>query len=920
VENEEPRSLFSSICGIAFTLKRLALDSAKCCFDMMCAVFILAMLRRDVPNSHYKVNSAKQQTVTFMDAEDTIVDSRYAGTMDSTRSDSMIQDVPLGDFFSRPVMIYTDDWTPGMEFTADINPWNDFFTDDRVAARLANYRLLQAKLHVKFLINGNAFFYGRLLASYQPLYDADNFGKTTAGGQPDIVLQSQRPHVFLDPTTSTGGQLDLPFYWYKNAIDIVSGSDLLSIGQIKIRTLNILKHANGATDKISISVFAWASDVKLSVPTEAVNPFLTARAAENALQRPNGASDEYGTGPISRPASALAVIAQSLAKVPWLQPYATATTLAASAVSGMASVFGYSRPAILETKVFKRVSKGNFANSNVDDDVNRLTLDCKQELSIDSRIDGMAGQDELELKHIWSRESYLTSFNWPRVASQGNLLWNMVLDPSAMFQTSGSGDNSQHYLTAMAFACAPFTFWRGSFKVRFQVVASKYHRGRLRIVYDPFETSLLPNYNTAYTALLDITEETDFTMNVGWGQSTTWRRLGNYATGSLNYSTTPMGYDSINSLVGNGTLAIYVVNELAVPDSTIDNDISINVYVSAGDDFEVAVPNGDVIHRFRFDIPQNVSPYPVAIAEEIDPLEDDFDDRFDQLPNGATEDGGVQAGLDELDPSPVTTIAGTTSPEDCMKLVHFGETYKSFRPLLKRYMLHEISSLPAATPGSAATNTWHTRYRTAMPFECGACNVFGDLITAVPQEHVGAPYNVWYAMARTTLLRYVSSAYVGWKGSIRYAVDTGGMSRGGSAVSTNENLNKLSAHNRPFTGVYNTILDMDEAYPTPETVYTNSRTLNGLNGFFQQPTEDNKILSFEVPFYSQNRFCLSRTKTLFSNVTGTTGLAITGSPSYVLTIAPRSNSNSGYYESYAAAGEDFTCSFFIGAPPLHLDE
>jgi hypothetical protein len=38
---------------------------------------------------------------------------------------------------------------------------------------------------------------------------------------------------------------------------------------LNLRSINTLKNANGATDPINISVFAWASDVELSVPTAA---------------------------------------------------------------------------------------------------------------------------------------------------------------------------------------------------------------------------------------------------------------------------------------------------------------------------------------------------------------------------------------------------------------------------------------------------------------------------------------------------------------------------------------------------------------------------------------------------------------------------------------------------------------------------
>jgi len=82
----------------------------------------------------------------------------------------------------------------------------------------------------------------------------------------DVVAASQRPHVYLDPTTNQGGTLTLPFFWYTNAISIPD-QDWREMGDIIIHGMQSLKHANGATDQVIVSVFAWAEDVTLSIPT-----------------------------------------------------------------------------------------------------------------------------------------------------------------------------------------------------------------------------------------------------------------------------------------------------------------------------------------------------------------------------------------------------------------------------------------------------------------------------------------------------------------------------------------------------------------------------------------------------------------------------------------------------------------------------
>ena len=39
------------------------------------------------------------------------------------------------------------------------------------------------------------------------------------------------------------------------------------MGSIKVSTIEALKYANGATDTVTVQVYAWASDVEFGVPT-----------------------------------------------------------------------------------------------------------------------------------------------------------------------------------------------------------------------------------------------------------------------------------------------------------------------------------------------------------------------------------------------------------------------------------------------------------------------------------------------------------------------------------------------------------------------------------------------------------------------------------------------------------------------------
>jgi hypothetical protein len=111
-------------------------------------------------------------------------------------------DDSLQNFFSRPIKTQSYSWGTGTNLFEKFNPWQDYFENSRVINRISNYHLLRCKLHVKFVINGNGFHYGRAICSYTPLANADDFSKDRAFFQSDVVAASQRPHIYLDPTNS----------------------------------------------------------------------------------------------------------------------------------------------------------------------------------------------------------------------------------------------------------------------------------------------------------------------------------------------------------------------------------------------------------------------------------------------------------------------------------------------------------------------------------------------------------------------------------------------------------------------------------------------------------------------------------------------------------------------------------------------
>jgi len=488
---------------------------------------------------------------------------------DGTSSHLTTSDTNDG-FFERPVRIFSTQWEVGVTLYQEINPWKLFCEDPRVANRLAHFKNLKMNLHVQLLVNGNPFYYGRGIMYYNPLPNADSISRLTAPPErADLVEQTQRPHIYFDPTKSEGGEVVLPFVWPKAALDVPM-AEWNAMGVITVKSMNPLQHANGATEPITITLLAYASGVELNTPTSMVPLNLA----------PQG-KDEYGS--ISFPAHLIAKAAGAVGDAPIIGKFARATEMMFSAISNVASIFGYSRPRAVPEQLVLTRNFGELAVTNFPDTSLSLALDSKKELTIDPRVVGLAPVDEMSFLSIATREAYAGRFTWSEANATSDHLWSQAITPFAGM-TDNDGD---FHIVPMAMVALPFEFWKGSIEVRFQVVCSAYHRGRLRIAWDPDYVTDPSTFNVNYSTMLDISESTEITMRIGWGQSYDYLRTGLLANG-INASG-PAPPISARPTFANGHLQVFVVNPLTSP-STQLTDIEVNVFVKACEDFEVASP------------------------------------------------------------------------------------------------------------------------------------------------------------------------------------------------------------------------------------------------------------------------------------------------------------------------------------------
>jgi len=849
------KEIYTTQCGLLYPLNLLEYSSSD--DDTWSDDYYFDVQMGDMTTDIGTANKEEtQENVSFLDQHEDHT-SEVKSVIDPTRKLSDMNNTQLNDFFSRPIKIATYKWEMGTLLNEEFNPWSLYFENKRVSNRISNYHLLRSNLRIKFTLNGCGFHYGRAIASYLPLFSHDQLSLTNYLDE-DVTQASQLPHVYLDPTTSQGGEILAPFYFYKNALTIPN-SQWEEMGQVNLRSINLLKHANAGLDNVTISVFAWAEDIDYSV--------LTTTEPDTMVPQMGEIDEANAKGFISGPATAVAKIASAFKGVPQIAPFATATEIAARTTAALAKQMGYSRPPITKCpEPFTAIGISSLALTTVPETTLKLTVDDKQELSVDPRIAGLGGDDPMNIKSIAQKETYLTKFSWPITGVSEDLLWNTAVSPVTWTKSA----NAFHF-PACAFAALPFRHWSGSMKFRFQVVASAYHKGRIKIVFDPIRVAS-PEYNVAYTQIVDIADETDFTIEVGSAQTVTL--IDHHYPGQDLVTKVHKSDAALLNTKGNGILALYVMNELTSPNSTVNNDIEINVFVSAGEDFEVYEPDS-WFQNFVFKPQMGV---------------------LNNLLNSNTSEPSAPAH------NQTYRLGVGNTHSDLVNKVYTGERIESFRSMLKRYNNHCI-----------LTNVTTTSTRSLAGSRMNFPYLRGKIGNTLHSTAGATGYNY----ANTVLLHWVTGAFQGWRGGIRYKLLPRGYMDSNNMMSTyiekgmiGEDCyrdkyilspNVKSDSERAYGGVINNDIDG----PSLDVMPTGTR------GALFSPGTLNPNVEFEVPFYSRYRFVPGKPYDLTSGVSQWT--------------APWNYRISGEFlhtteiDCWVSAGEDFQVYFFTGIPKMFYE-
>lgn len=554
-------------------------------------------------------------------------DANYLQSQHRSSSVGMAGD-SLAEFLSRPRRIDSFEWAVGTELSRTVYPWHAFFRLPLVRKKTNGYSRFRGSLKLQIMINGSPFHAGTAYAAYLPLGDErrnmlytfndgiittvpatgvgcpngatyHSFGSTSffsgSVGTRRLVPLSQRQHVRLYPGENAGGEMELPFVFpaeyvsmgpdFASANTTTSNDVAACMGSLVIQSLgNLTFLGDNAPDAADVTIYA-----SLVPGFEMMGPTVY------------DAQSEPITGTLAH-----TEVASEPTRAVWSEVVSAVGAAAARAM-------GFSNPPVISHVDAVRVQGiANLANTQLSTRDEVMAMDPNAAL-VSSR--GAIGDDDEHLiSQLAARESYLTAFSWPAVgagSSSGSILFQASVSPVAAPTLSRTGTQNvayeQVFNTPLSWLSEAFEMWSGEITYGFEVITTKFQKGRLVVTYDPLcadgAFSSTSRVGAVKSHIIDISENSKHEFTVPWCATSPYLQTGTNYTGldrtvahRPTFAPAYFGasYANPNSspMYDNGLIAVEVLN-------TLTNNLDARVIVTIKSyKIKFAVPRS---------IPQNIS-------------------------------------------------------------------------------------------------------------------------------------------------------------------------------------------------------------------------------------------------------------------------------------------------------------------------
>lgn len=464
----------------------------------------------------------------------------------------------ISDYLAKPYQVFSGTYTVvdpigSVLYSSDTKP---YYLNPLKLNKLTGFYGLRSTLCVRLDLNGTPYHAGRLRLCYYPCY-SENPRKGSAHIS-DVIPLSQLPGVDIEANESSV-LLRIPYVSPTHFIELTGPP--VDWGRVYIAVMSPLRTGPDNQPSVTYRVWTWMEDVELFGQT------LTAITQGPKKKNRRVAPADAEAKPVSTFFSELSSFAANISSIPFIGSYAGTVSWAASALSGAASAFGWSKP--LAPSTIDRVTSNPaqcFPNSDAYDSAVPMSLESSAKLRAieDFSPDGM---DEMSISFIKSQYSYLDFFLFSTTNAAGEQIYTRELKPSD-FQRFVS--STEIYKTPISYLSEVFRFYRGGFDFMFKVAKTGFHRGQIAVTF-------VPGPAPPTTSLTDT--------------SFAYREIYDLSTGNIMKVQTPwmIPLEYLRADTPCGRIYVHVVTPLQAPE-TVGTDVYFSTYVRGLSDLEFAGP------------------------------------------------------------------------------------------------------------------------------------------------------------------------------------------------------------------------------------------------------------------------------------------------------------------------------------------
>lgn len=547
-------------------------------------------------------------SVTIQEANITFVDERVTeetgthdgGSVSNREVYSNMSETPweLREMLERPILLGQYDWLSAdrEEIIASLPIPGELLGKDTERFNISvmrSFSFYRTDVEIRIQLNGTKFHNGRLLAFIVPPlwnHDEDYYSFDNI---------SCWPHVFLDACLNDSAVIHVPFIHMLSHFCTVSAAcqddSMFTLGRVILVVWNKLRYGSGASSKLTVSIWGRLVNPQLHMTQEVTDITVSQGlfiGGVNAGVPTTEAGDFFGSMVNATGRGLGSAIAGGISSL-----FTGGLDLGiGDMISGLIGGTLYDKPrnVDLPNQIVNMSAYAPCHGAGIDNSVRLALTNISVSLTKPDQI-GSSSPD-MQIKKLLSIPSMIKRIEWNSSSESATWVTGFPICPSYLTddQMAKTGDHAVYSPSMLAYISRAFCYWRGSIVFKFQVISTLYHAGRLAFVYRPAlshhdgdqEIDIVSNYNSL---VYDIEEFKEFEIEIPFVSIRPWLRCDSFRHAGNFNAQSNTEQDSIGTSF-TGFLDMFILNRLVAP-ANVSQVVDINVYVRAGDDFELAVPN-----------------------------------------------------------------------------------------------------------------------------------------------------------------------------------------------------------------------------------------------------------------------------------------------------------------------------------------